>query len=75
MLVCQFTFEVIKKIADDFEVSLDYLVGKGINAAFDKNILKRMQEIQNMKPDFRIYLFFVIDSVIRDYKTQQAYST
>ena len=66
--------DAAKKIADAFDVSLDYLVGEGINAAFDKNILNRMQEIQNMKPDFRVHLFSVIDSVIRDYKTQQAYS-
>ncbi|WP_209329137.1 helix-turn-helix domain-containing protein [Lunatimonas salinarum] len=66
--------DAAKKIADAFGVSLDYLVGEGINASFDKTTLKRLQEIQNMKPDFRVHLFSVIDSVIRDYKTQQAYS-
>lgn len=63
-----------KKIADAFQVSLDYLVGEGINASFDKATLQRIQEIQEMKPDFKIHLFSVIDSVIRDYKTRQAYS-
>jgi transcriptional regulator with XRE-family HTH domain len=66
--------DAAKKIADAFNVSLDYIVGEGINASFDKMTLKRLQEIQNMNPDFRIHLFSVIDSVIRDYKTQQAYS-
>lgn len=66
--------DAAKNIADAFIVSLDYLVGEGINASFDKMTLKRLQEIQNMKPDFRAHLFSVIDSVIRDYKTQQAYS-
>lgn len=28
-----------------------------------------------MKPDFRTHLFSVIDSVIRDYKSHQAYSS
>lgn len=65
--------DAAKKIADAFEVSLDYLVGEGINASFDKTTLRRLQEIQNMEPDFRVHLFSVIDSVIRDYKTQQAY--
>lgn len=65
--------DAAKKIADAFEVSLDYLVGEGINASFDKKTLTRLQEIQSMKPDFRVHLFSVIDSVIRDYKTQQAY--
>jgi transcriptional regulator with XRE-family HTH domain len=67
--------DAAKKIADALGVSLDYLVGEGINASFDKITLKRLQEIQNMKPDFKLHLFSVIDSVIRDYKTQQAYSS
>lgn len=68
------SIEASKKIADAFEVSLDYLVGEGINASFDKKTVQRLQEIQSMKPDFRVHLFSVIDSVIRDYKTRQAYS-
>ena len=66
--------DAAKKIADSLEVSLDYLVGEGINATFDKNTLKRIQEIQNMAPEAKVHLFSVIDSVIRDYKTQQAYA-
>jgi transcriptional regulator with XRE-family HTH domain len=66
--------DAAKKIADAFGVSLDYLVGEGVNASFDKKTLKRLQEIENMKPDFKEHLFSIIDSVIRDYKTQQAYS-
>lgn len=67
------SIDVAKRMADAFEVSLDYLVGEGQNAAFDKKILNRIQEIQSMNPDFRNQFFSIIDSVIRDYKTQQAY--
>lgn len=66
--------DAAKKIADAFGVSLDYLVGEDINASFDKKTLKRLQEIESMNPDFKEHLFSIIDSVIRDYKTQQAYS-
>ena len=66
--------DAAKKIADAFGVSLDYLVGEGINASFDKKTLQRLQEIENMKPVFKEHLFSIIDSVIRDYKTQQAYA-
>ncbi|MDA3891887.1 MAG: helix-turn-helix transcriptional regulator [Salinivirgaceae bacterium] len=66
--------DAAKKIADSLDVSLDYLVGEGVNATFDKNTLKRIQEIQNMAPEVKVHLFSVIDSVIRDYKTQQAYA-
>lgn len=68
------SIDVAKRMADAFEVSLDYLVGEGQNTAFDKKILNRIQEIQSMSPDFRNQFFSIIDSVIRDYKTQQAYS-
>ena len=30
-------------------------------------------EMQNMTPDIKSHLFAIIDSVIRDYKTQQSY--
>lgn len=40
--------DAAKKIADAFDVSLDFLVGEGINAAFDKKTVSRLQEIQNM---------------------------
>lgn len=68
------SIDVAKRMADAFEVSLDYLVGEGQNVAFDKKILNRIHEIQSMSPDFRNQFFSIIDSVIRDYKTQQAYS-
>ena len=67
--------DAAKKIADAFEVSLDYLVGEGINASFDKQTLKRLQEIQNMDSNSKDGLFSVIDAFIRDYKTRQAYAS
>lgn len=63
--------DAAKKIADAFGVSLDYLVGEGINSSFDIETLKRLQEIQSMKPDYKTHLFSIIDGLIRDYKTQQ----
>lgn len=65
--------EMALKLANLFDVSVDYLLGEGQHASYDKETIKRLPEIQNMKPDFRAHLFSVIDSVIRDYKTQQDY--
>ena len=67
--------DAAKKVADALGVSLDYLVGDNINPSFDKQTVKRLQEIQDMNPDFRVHLNSIIDSVIRDYKTQQAYTS
>ena len=42
------SIEAAKKIADAFGVSLDYLVGEGLNASFDKKTVQRIQEIQTL---------------------------
>lgn len=68
------SIEVAKKIADSFEVSLDYLVGEGQNAKFDKKTVKRLQDIENLAPNVKDKLFFLIDTIIRDTKAQEAYS-
>lgn len=68
------SIDTAKKIADAFGVSLDYLVGERQNASFDKKTVQRLQEIENLVPTVKDKLFFLIDTVIRDTKAQQAYS-
>ncbi len=69
------SIEAAKKIADAFEVSLDYLVGEGVNASFDKKTLKRLQDIHKLDADTQEKLFFFIDTVIRDNKARKAYAS
>lgn len=52
--------EAAKKIADTLEVSLDYLVGEGQNYKFDKKTLKRLQDIQDLTPDVKDKMFFLL---------------
>lgn len=68
------SIEAAKKIADTLEVSLDYLVGEGQNHKFDKKTLKRLQDIQELSPEIKEKMFFFIDTVLRDFKTKQAYT-
>lgn len=68
------SIDIAKKIADAFDVTLDYLVGEGQNATFDKNILARIEAIVKMDSNTKNNLFSIIDAVIRDYKAKQAYS-
>lgn len=68
------SIEAAKKMADAFEVSLDYLVGEGQNASFDKRTLQRLQEIEAMGNDRKAVLFDLIDTYIRDFKTRQTYA-
>lgn len=68
------SIEVAKKIADAFEVSLDFLVGEGQNASFDKKTMERILEIQKLDSSTQEMLFNLIDTVIRDQKAKKAYS-
>lgn len=68
------SIEAAKSIADAFGVSLDYLVGEGVNASFDKKTVRRLQDIQNLDTDTQKMLFRLIDTIIRDTKAKKAYS-
>jgi transcriptional regulator with XRE-family HTH domain len=63
-----------KRIADALGVSLDYLVGEGANAKFDKKTLKRLEDIENLKENDKSCLNTIVDAFLRDAKTRQAYS-
>lgn len=69
------SLEVAKKIADAFEVSLDYLVGEGVNVNFDKSNLKRIEELQLLDENKQTILYDLIDTYIRDAKTREAYAS
>lgn len=68
------SIEVAKKIAASFGVSLDYLVGEGVNASFDKKTVKRLQDIEQLDEDTKNILFNLIDTYIQNFKTKQAFS-
>ncbi|MFY0256474.1 helix-turn-helix domain-containing protein [Chitinophaga sp. 30R24] len=68
------SIDAAKKIADALEVSLDYLVGEGINAHFDKKTLKRLEELELLEDDKKKTLYDLIDTYIRDAKARRAYA-
>lgn len=61
------------KIANAFEVTLDYLSGQGTNASFDKKIVKRMHQIDELQDDDKTQLLAVIDAFLRDASIRKAY--
>jgi transcriptional regulator with XRE-family HTH domain len=69
------SIEVAKKIADAFAVSLDYLVGEGINASFDKKSLSRLQDIEKLDADTKEKIYFVIDNIIQNVKAKKAFAS
>lgn len=67
------SIEMVVKMAKAFEVTIDFLIGEGENAAFDKETVERINDIQKMDPDTRSILFNVIDTYIQNFKTKQAF--
>jgi len=66
--------ETAKKIADIFEVTLDYLVDESAAATFDKQTVKRIQDIEILNADDKKHLFALMDAFLRDARTKAAYS-
>jgi transcriptional regulator with XRE-family HTH domain len=69
------SIEVVKKLADTFEVTLDYLVSKNnlLESLQDKAMLAHWQDINSLSSEDRERILFVIDSLLRDAKTRTAY--
>ena len=68
------SLDVIVKLAKAFDVTTDYLIGVGENASFDKEMLKRLDEMERLPETERQKIFQYIDLVIRDSKARQAYT-
>ena len=67
------SIEVIMKIADTLEVSIDFLVGK-TSLELDSHTLNRMEEISKLPEDKKKYVYSLIDMALRDFKTSRAYA-
>lgn len=68
------SIEYAKRIANVLGVSLDFLVSDDDKEdTLDKEAVKRVKEIQDLPISEKDKLFSVIDALIRDFKTKQAY--
>jgi transcriptional regulator with XRE-family HTH domain len=69
--------EVAKKLADIFDVTLDYLVdetGKAANIK-DRTMLKRLMDIEALDSEDKNTIVHVLDSLLRDAKAKKAYAS
>lgn len=64
------SIEAAKKIADAFEVSLDYLIGEGVNSKFDKKTVKRLQDIEKLDLADKEHVFAMLDAFLAKNKLQ-----
>ncbi len=66
------SIDVIIKISDVLEVSIDFLVGK-TNLKLDSKTMRRLEDIENLRDEEKEQLFKVLDALLRDYKTKASY--
>jgi len=62
------SIDIILKIAKVFDVSVDYLVGEGQLSTYDKEVLKRIEDIEHLPEEDKNHLFYVIDNLIKAVK-------
>lgn len=65
--------EVVAKIAEVLQVSIDYLVGH-TDLELDNEIINRVLEIQKLVNTDRQHILFTLDALLRDAKARKAYS-
>jgi len=54
-------------------VSYD-LLGEGLNASYDKEMIKRLDELETLPESEKQHIFHYMDLIIRDYKTKKTYN-
>lgn len=67
------SIEMVLKMSKAFGVTIDYLIGNGEYASYDKETVERINNIQKMDSDTKDVLFNVIDTYIQNFKTKQAF--
>ena len=65
------------KLAECFEVTLDYLASEEDkpNLVQDSSMLDRIRAINDLSPDEREKLLYVIDGLLRDARARRTYAT
>jgi len=68
------SIDVVAKIAEALEVSIDYLIGK-TKLELDKEAVKRLEGISSLPENNKKFILNLIDMALRDFKTQDAYAS
>jgi len=53
------------KIANTFDVTVDYLIGEGSLSNYDKDVLKRINDIENLPNEDKQHIFYLIDNLVK----------
>lgn len=67
------SIEVAKKLADELGVTIDFLIG-GTDKVFDKKLLKKIEEIENLSSEGKKQVYELIDMALGYHKTKQNFA-
>ena len=59
------SIEILLKIAKIFNVSVDYLIGEGSLSSYDKDVLKRINDIEALPNEDKKHIFYLIDNLVK----------
>ena len=66
------SIEVIMKIADALDVSIDFLVGK-TSLELDLDTLNRLKDIAELSDENKDFILKMVDMALQNFKTKQAF--
>ncbi len=66
--------EIARKMALALDVSLDYLVGN-TELLLDNSIIKKIEDIQKLPTKDKEHLLYLVDNVLQNVKTKQAFAS
>ena len=69
------SIDVVKKLADTLQTTVGFLLGEtdDMNLLKDPEMLKRLNDINNLPEDDRTGILFALDGLLRDAKNRLAY--
>lgn len=69
------TIDVVKRLADELETTVGYLLGetKQVNLLKNPAMLKRLNDIEALPDEDKHCILYAIDGLLRDAKAKSAY--
>jgi transcriptional regulator with XRE-family HTH domain len=62
------SIDILLKIAKEFNVSVDFLIGEGQLSSYDKEVLKRIDDIEHLPQEDKEHIFYMIDNLVKAVK-------
>lgn len=62
------SIDILLKIAKEFNVSVDFLIGEGQLSSYNKEVLKRIDDIEHLPEEDKQHIFYMIDNLVKAVK-------